>query len=62
MVELSDLIETVREQGCVKLHNGKEGIPRKIEITPEYEIVDVDTDSGHYECQLEEIAEIILVG
>lgn len=62
MIDLNQLIETVREQGCVKLKNGREGIPREIKINPEYEIVDVDTDDGHYEVEIDDIEEIVSTG
>lgn len=62
MVDLQELIETVREQGCVRLINGEEGIPRKIEISPEGETVEVSTDSGTYDYDIEEIEQIIFIG
>lgn len=62
MVDLQELIETVREQGCVRLKNGEEGIPRKIEISPEAKTVEVSTDSGTGDYDIEEIEEIIFIG
>ncbi len=59
---LERLIETVQEQGCVKLKSGEEGIPRSITITPEGEEIYVHTDAGHDVVSLDEIQEIVFVG
>jgi hypothetical protein len=59
---IEKMIETVQEQGCVKLKTGVEGIPRSITITPEGETIEVDTDEGRDDVGLDEIEEIVFVG
>lgn len=59
---LKDLIETVREQGCVKLKTGEEGIPRRIEITPEYEDIEISTQHSTGLYRIEDVEKIVFIG
>lgn len=59
---VENLIETVYEQGCVRLKSGAEGIPRSIKIDAEGELIEVDTDEGRDDVTPDEIEEIVFTG
>jgi hypothetical protein len=61
-VTINRLIETVHEQGCVRLKSGEKGIPRKIEFTGEGDFVTVSTAEGTGDYEVEEIEEIVFIG
>lgn len=59
-----ELIETVQEQGCIKMKDGREGIPRRIEFTPEATYVSVSFSEtfGEETCFIEDIERIVFIG
>lgn len=56
------LIETVHDQGCIRLKNNEEGIPRSISFTPEGDFVEVSTDAGTGDYPLEDVASVVMIG